>query len=429
MWGIIMWNFYYDEAFHDRKITVKNNSINVYAENSSDIYTGFFIGFNEVEETEFFEKYALFEKKYKEFYTIADEEELKGTTIGKKNYRNGFATFNKNTLNFYNEFFDILNDGRVIFHIGMFSKTELIVNEFLRNVIVTCQINRSSFLYSLTKFLYTYRNQPLLIEMMQCENCSDVRNVIDSLLEFMQNIIDRSFNSKRKHLEKNALIELVCVLRTAQIFNFRHSELGWRYEQVFIGFNKLLNERSIKQTDVNLFIDTEANTLKAAKAVSEYNKCDELRESKGLRISDILSHFFGSLALSLESAFREVEIHDEGDLDKIDYAKKNLIPKEWFNISENQFLLYHKIMKIFNNFHAYEWTGYDSNFGDSPVIVFCLLRYFLNYDIFEKFSETPNEMHCEYFNTSCCEMLKFKFARGGSEPAEKNYFEKIGLGL
>ncbi|WP_259473043.1 hypothetical protein [Clostridium estertheticum] len=35
-----IWHFYFDEAFHDRKITSKDNNINIYSDNESDVYMG-----------------------------------------------------------------------------------------------------------------------------------------------------------------------------------------------------------------------------------------------------------------------------------------------------------------------------------------------------------------------------------------------------
>ena len=129
-----MWNFYYDEAFHDRNITVKDGSINIYRDNGSDIYIGFFHGYEDKKESEIWEKYVCFEKKYKAIFTVDEDKELKGTIIKKKNYRFGFSSFLDNTICFYNDFFDILDDEQIIFQICMISKTELIVKEFMHNV-------------------------------------------------------------------------------------------------------------------------------------------------------------------------------------------------------------------------------------------------------------------------------------------------------
>lgn len=417
-----MWKFYYDEAFHDRKITVKEDFINIYQKGSSDIYVGFFCGYREIKEKEIWEKYNIFEEKYKKIYTIDKDKELKGTTIKKKNYKNGFSSFVKNTVQFYNDFFEILDDSEVIFHVSMFSKTELIIKEFMKNVIFdnTISFDKDAFLYSLIKFLYNYRNQELLKKMIQVQDTKDVTEALNYIKNMLNKVILESEASKKKVVERNALKQVLLLLNYVSVNkNFKKPELSWCYEPVFTGFNKLLCERNIDKTDVELVIDKEGKTFEAAKLSGNYCECKEgeSHECIGIRISDILSHFFGELSVAIECELRESEIMSEEDLRKIDYFTKKLLSAEWFDISEEQFLLWRKIEMIFANYQLYEWTGYDSVFGDYPVLVFALLEYIYQYQTYKDFTNVTKELHSEYFNTYCCNKLANKFIRGGSKPA------------
>jgi len=40
-----MFKFFYDESFHDKKITIKNSKLNIHDESKSDSYVGAFIGY------------------------------------------------------------------------------------------------------------------------------------------------------------------------------------------------------------------------------------------------------------------------------------------------------------------------------------------------------------------------------------------------
>lgn len=415
-----MWKFYYDEAFHDRSITAKEE-INIYKENSSDIYTGFFCGYQDVKEMEIFGKYAKFENKYKEIYTIKSDKELKGTTIKRKNYEFGFASFVDNTINFYTDFFEIFDDDQVVFHIGMFSKTELLITEFFKNITFTPPFcfHEESFIYSLIKFLYNYRNQGLLIRMMQIQNQDDVYKVLTELRDLMLNVLAKIEGSKKKEPERNAIKEVLCILGYGKVSDFQAPQLKWRYEPVFKGFNKLLYERKINQNKVDLLIDRENRTYDAALNSSNYFKCHmgESNENMGLRISDMFAHFFGELAVALEKELREAEIKKEQDLDKYEYEQKILLSTRWFTVTEKQFWLWKKIGKIFCEYQMYEWTGYDGTFCDYPVLTFALIEYNLQYETYQKFVEVKPEEHAEYFNTYCCAKLTGIYVRGGSKPA------------
>ncbi|EFM38939.1 hypothetical protein HMPREF0379_1338 [[Eubacterium] yurii subsp. margaretiae ATCC 43715] len=414
-----MWKFYYDEAFHDRNITIKKDLINVYLENNSDIYVGFFCGYKDIKKAEIWKRYILFENKYKEIYTIDEGKEFKATIIKKKNYKNGFSSFVDNTINFYRDFFKILDDSEIIFHISMFSKTELIVIEFLKNINFKIDFHKESFLYTIIKFLYNYRNPKILKKFMSIKNEEDIEKVLSDLKIMIQNVIEKAKSSKKKVIETNALEQILIVLDTAYVSNFKQPQLSWRYEPIFIGFNKLLCERKINQTDVNLLIDEENSTLEAAKKIGNYNSCDEGKshESIGIRISDILAHFFGELIIALECELKESEIMVKEDLDKIDYLSKKLLSSKWFKLSKEQFLLCQEIEIIFSKYQLYEWTGYDGVFCDYPVLMFALLEYVFEYRTYEDFMKVKAEEHSEYFNAYSCKKLAKKFIRGGSEPA------------
>lgn len=415
------WKFYYDEAFHDRNVTVKNEKINIYADNASDIFVAFFNGYQEIDAVDIWKAYTEFEEKYKKIFTIEEGKELKGTVIKRKNYKNGFASFVPNTVEFYSDFFNLLNNEKVIFHISMFSKTELLVREFLRNLQFSnqFQINEDAFIYSIVKFLYNYRNQAFLIEMMQIRSKDDAKHVLNKLKNMLEVVIIQSIDIKRKQIERKGLIEIYFILDEVIIKGFEQPQLSWRYKPIFIGFNKLLKERGIQQAEVDLVIDEEKKTLEAAKSTGNYKSCESVSsyECIGVRISDILSHFFGELSVALAVELREEEIKNEQDLEEYDYVTKKLLSKKWFCISEKQFLLWRNIELLFYKYQLFEWTGYGGIYFDYSMVAFALLEYIFQYEIYEDFTKVSSEMHCEYFNTYCCKKIAALYERGDSKPA------------
>ncbi|MGX7198136.1 hypothetical protein [Enterococcus olivae] len=108
------YNFYYDEAFHDRKITENKKvkgELNIENNEQSDNFVSVNIGLPHHLTEEYFEKYLLFESNVKNILDIDSHKEFKGATIRKKNFKFGIASFNTNTLKIYSDFFDFFDDG------------------------------------------------------------------------------------------------------------------------------------------------------------------------------------------------------------------------------------------------------------------------------------------------------------------------------
>ncbi|MBD5102086.1 MAG: hypothetical protein HDT27_05205 [Subdoligranulum sp.] len=417
-----MWNFYYDEAFHDRSISIKDgNEINIYKNGASDIYVGFFCGYDESLEPKISQQYLELDYKYRELFTIPDNKELKGTTLKRQNYIHGFASLKKLSINFYNDLFNLLDDPNIIFHISMFSKTELIVREFMRKISFSYKykLEEETIIYILTKFLFNYREQAIIKKMMEASTPSESIQVLHLLRTYILKIVEQSGDSKKKLAERNALSELYYILEYARISNYIKPELSWRYEPIFIGFNKLLKERKISPENVSLVIDTEERTYTAAKDIGKYGSCKQGASEAytGIRIADFLSHFLGSLAVALIQELNEGEIKSEDDLNQRDYVTKKLLSPDWFTVTEQQFNLWNKIESVILNYQFYEWTGYNGVFCDFPALVFALLEYVKLYENYDEFRSVEPENHRDSFNTYCCNKLANLYRRAGTEPA------------
>lgn len=417
-WYIMNWIFYYDEAFHDRKITVKNEKANIYNENASDIYSGVFNGYRLEDEKSIHDAHDKFEEKYKKIYTINQKDELKSTIIKKKNYQYGFASFNPNTVKFFNDFFDILCNGKVILHISLFSKTAFFINKFLNNIQIQLDprtFSKEAFSYSIIKFLFTYRNDDIINNILQMETKEHAEGILKKLEIFMYEVIVNGLSSKKKKGEVNALLQIMMLLNHSKVKEEIEIKLDWDYMPIFKGYNKLLNERKINPKKVRLIIDEDQRTLDAAKKVGKYkSENGKSHEFIGLRISDILSHFLGEMSIALDNELREEKVLDINNLEDYDFETKKILSPKWFDIKEEQFLIWRKIEGMFYNYQLYEWTGNNNVFCDSPILIFALFEYIWQYETYSDFKEIPLEQHGEEFNLYCLKKLALIYERGGT---------------
>src|SRR5690625_2807996 len=99
--------FYYDESYHDRSITKKDETLNIYHDNSSINFVTSIIGFSKNNSKKIFDKFLKFEDNVRKIYKLEQEHEIKGTLIKPKNFKYGIASMNKNSIMFYNDFFNL----------------------------------------------------------------------------------------------------------------------------------------------------------------------------------------------------------------------------------------------------------------------------------------------------------------------------------
>ncbi|WP_238917709.1 hypothetical protein [Clostridium sp. YIM B02555] len=404
------WYFFYDEAFHDRKIDVtKDNKINIYTNDASDIYVGTFIGCKKETLKILYKNFSVFENKFIKKFGL--NEELKGTTIKKKNFKYGIRSFNKDTIEFYEDYFDVL-DNDLMFNIVMLSKTSYFISEFLKDIKSNIFFNRLSFRYSLIKFLYNYRCMNLLLELFQENKVINSYRINKNLLEILNKVIQKIDGIKKKGRELEALKDIKRILQKSELITYSKRQYLWNYNEVFDGFNLMLQSIDVKQEDVHLHIDREQKTFEAAINNGKYFSIaqDNSKEVAAIRISDILSNFIGRIILAMEENLHEIEINHIDDLNKIDYETKRLLDAEWFNLNERQFIMYKKIYSIFIPLMSkYKWITYGSIFFDYSTLFFCLIQYIGYNESYEQFNQTTPDMHSEYFNQYSCEVLNLRY--------------------
>ncbi len=395
------YSFYFDESFHDRKIKNNNGKVNIHVENSSDSYVAVFVGGSNEKVHNLKIHFAEFEKRANKIFQI--EEEIKATTIAKKNFKYGIKSFNKNTLSIYKDFFDIFDNDTYIY-VNICSKTAQVIEIVFQQVdFEEIGLIKEAFLYSITKSLNNYRFSNVFEELFNSESLND-KKIIQELIESYLKVINSSNDSRKKRLERNALIQLVSVLNLIDSKLCIATEYAFNYNIVFDSFNEYIKTKSFFSKDIDLYIDNETNTLKAAYENDYFNSIISVdsKESQGVRISDWLSNFIGRMIKALYDDLKEPTINELTEIESYNFAEKKLLSQEWFELSEKHFNLY-KLIALFleSSRNQFFWSFY----FDYCLIFRALLNYFSNFSSFAEYKQQKSNMHPEYFNTHLCNLI------------------------
>lgn len=403
------WLFYYDESFHDRKITCKSGKINIYQKGSSDIFVGAFVGFKDKDTERIKNNFLEFEQNQKIVYGLSNEQEFKGSTIRKKNFKYGISTFNSNCHSFYSEYFKLFDESMLI-HISMLSKTALFIEHIFENVSFPANINRNKIIYSIVKFIYTYRCYDLLAKLFKTNDSVSTEDVINRLRKYMIVVVENGEKAKRKAREVGALKDIILLMDNLEFDIQTSIEYNWDYNEIFQGFQFLLDEKNINN-QIELIIDNEERTYNAATNVlkdASLSQNDSM-STYGIRISDVLANFIGRMIESLDTSLGEKKISHIKDLETYDFKTRKLLSPNWFKLSQKNFDLYKLIYKILMIDNGNFWTVYGDIFVDYTMLFTSLIKYICTYDSFSEYLQVTILEHSEQFNTFSLEALEYKF--------------------
>lgn len=383
-------NFYFDEANYDRKITYKpeKNEVNILNSQNWDTFVGVFIGIKKEDLIKFENSYLDFEEKYKNKFLNEDlGKELKGEIIRNKNFKNGFNTFNKDTVEFYSDFFDILINHNCIFQLNCFSKIERVIDTAFDDykwALRLIGVNVPRFIYSLTKYTYTYKFLELTEKLFKYSISDNYINII----EIFKNSIDETLEEikplKRKKKERKELKKLKYILNFLDFDISIESKIEWECSYNFKGLNLLLEEIKREPNEIKLYLDQDKKNFEAAleseKVYGKYKvlKSSNSKEIIGIRAADILATFFSKFSKALEEELKE----DYRDGIK---EERKLIEEQWFKINKNQFLLVKKIECLFSK--SYFSSTYFSYYTDFIRTVFYYLHYINLFRTFEEYKK------------------------------------------
>jgi hypothetical protein len=405
------YNFFFDESSHDRKVTNTEKGINIYIEGNNDLFVGVFWGIDSRFEKEYENKYLEFETYGKKLLGLAEELELKGTNIKKSNFKFGISSFNKNAIDIYSRMFNLI-DNRVILHINLFSKTEFLITHYFKEIILPryMNINYSSFIYSIIKFLFNYRNTGLLQKLFT-ENIESTEDFLYELKDMLKEVIQKIKYVPRKQLELPALKNILFILEESVVTPSLQKKYNWDYQILFDGFKLLTDEFKIKSNRINLTLDKEGTgkILETAKKQGFKKVLDGDSELVPcIRLSDFLSNFFNRLSYALYESLKEQKFKDSNSFD---YETKHVLDSNWFVFkSEKPFLLYKKLYHILAERKNIYWTGFSGIFFDYQLILFSLINYIGGeYTDINSFKKHSPESHVERFNNYCLQNIQNQF--------------------
>ena len=405
------YNFYFDETFHDPKITIKEDgALNVLKENTNESYIGVFWGYEYCKEKAIYGKLKALEDKYAKIFDVKDE--FKSTTIGKKNFEYGIRSFNNNAYDFYKDLFEVLEEINPMLHINMVSTVELLIrNIFDGNELCkrTPGIILNSFYYSMTKFILFYHSPHLLKSFYEVTVTGDGEKLKQELVNHLEKIISATEGIKRKEREIPAFKSLKRSVSSYRFNTLINNKYDFVYFQNFDGLMNFLEEKRISSKDVNLIIDKEKNTYMTAKEykLHEVKEVDS-KECLQIRLADHLCGFVGRMmfALTHDRLISEDKIDDIEKIQENDLVRKHLLSPEWFMLNEKQFYLYKKVYKVLIVQQEAYWATMTWSYADQAAMFYSLLRYIASYESFDEYDKIEIKLHTEYYNATCIEDLE-----------------------
>jgi len=259
--------FYFDESFHDKKITVNpEGKLNILAKDKLDSYVGLFWGCKKEDLAKNEKMMSEFEIKQKERFRLDEDKELKSTTISKSSFESGVASFSRDAFGFYRDLFSMLEKIEPTLQVNVISKMEFFISHiFYKAISQNKSINRDVFIYTLTKFLIHYGTNDLFKTLVNVHDKETSEILKNKLIYTIDKILENNSQIKRKEKECDAFLKLRNVITDIDLETFVNSKIDFRYFPNFDGLLLLLQELNIDPKDVDLMIDDEENTYQIAK--------------------------------------------------------------------------------------------------------------------------------------------------------------------
>lgn len=381
--------FYYDESEHSRKLTRETFE----ADNFSENFVASIVGYSTDKAADVEDDYLRFEEKHKKVYTVKGE--LKSTIIAKKKYVSGFASLRKEDIRLINDLLDIAIKHDLFVYVCVFNKVEYLMIQLLSAYENTLFIDADSLRYSISKLVALYRPFNVYDAIFRNDN-----SFIPELKTFLKKIKSENETEDKRPTETEAIDQALLLLDDSSAV----SSDDWNYGIAFQGFKKYLAEIGID--DYCLIIDKEGDgkTLRSAQR-EELKNCSE-QDSKnyiGLRLSDFIAGIVSSLLKAIRNSF------EPGSA--VETAKLCFLKKAWFNISEEQLVIYKKLKTVIVDQHKVWDKVYSGKYADNLVYLICSLHYFSSFDSIEQFRKTTVEQHQMNLNSMAVSSLQDQFQR------------------
>ena len=408
------YNFYFDETYHDRKITIKSSGkINTFTADKSDSYIGVFWGFDNKKQSSVTKRLFALENKYIARYGLTSE--FKSINIARQNFIFGVRSFNRDAFDYYNDLFALLEQIAPIIHVNIVSKIEYLV----RNIFTTADVKHTSgvsidsFYYSITKFILFYHTEKLITALYETIETGDGAFFKEELLNHLERAIAAIKGIKRKEREFPVLLQLHMVVSGCAFNKPINSKYDFIYFQNFNGLMRLLDELKISSQRAVITIDREEATYQTAlhfpfKKVSQADSTQSVK----VRLADHLCGFIGRMMYCLveDQQFKEDPVTDINCLASNDLVRKRLLSSEWFDLQKKHFDLYKRIFRVLVVQQNAHWSTMTWSYGDQAAMFYSLLEYFGSYSSYEEYRKHSPQEHSEHYNSACCGALERHYA-------------------
>ncbi len=382
----MQYNFFYDETEHSRKINYQT----VMANNYYDNFISVIVGWLSEEEQCITDKYFAFESKY-DFRKV--DGELKSQTMKSKDFRLGFASLNKHTIDFYDDLISLF-DEKIIIYFSVASKIEYVIHQIFSDYHNTMFVDIDSMKYSIIKAINVYRPEKVIEAIYETPQI-----FVNELRSFLESQINKNkANIILKEHENQAFEEILMLLDDTEIPEI----LDWAYFAPFDGFNKLLMEMNV--SDYKLIIDREgdeSHTLLSAEYIGLQNVTEvDSKDYVGIRMADMLAGLISKLMQSLKNAL--TGDYKDGEI------KKTLLDSGWFTLNQRQLDLYKKLYQVICVNNDYWYKSYAGLYSDD-LVAFVALLQFMNHFEDEEDIRQELKMQPEYYNAFVCERLQERY--------------------
>ncbi len=367
------YTFYYDETFHDRKITIKNGHLNSTLENSFDIYIGIFWGLEAHKVDQFCEELSYIEKKHRAILGLKDDEELKSTTFKKKQFSNGLKSLHKNTFNFYYDVFSLIDKYKTLIHFSTFSKIECFLLSLFSQSDIQYELDefRGIIIEYLSRFIMVENHSDLLQELVKVDS---QKSAEDFKLHLLQTLTQE---------DSDFILFISAIVSAMDFSSLRYNAVTFPYNFCFEIFTAFLEARNIPINKTNLIVDEETNTLKAASKLpfrsTGQAKSTELIQ---VRLSDWICGFFGRIMKEL--CIVSVENRFE-------------IEECWFDIRKEHYELLKLVNSIIDRQSKYAWANGSLGYTDSTLKFLAYFEYFNPFESFDAYSQLSSQEHVANF--------------------------------
>lgn len=179
--------------------------------------------------------------------------------------------------------------------------------------------------------------------------------------------------------------------------------IEWNYNIAFCGFKQYLTEKAIKSIILSIDREGTGNTILAAKHAG-FSKAMEVdsKQSIGVRVSDMLAGVISKLLKALHHSLR----YNSSD----EYLQKKLLGKEWFSLSQEQFVLYKKLYIIVCRLNDAWYKSFSGRYSDDLIILIAFLNYMNSFTSVDEIN-IDIDAQGEYFNSYVCKYLKDYYVR------------------